>query len=188
YLDVPFQHGSPTVLKRMRRPAHAENSLRRIAEWRAQCPDLTLRSSFIVGFPGETDAEFDELLDWLDAAQLDRVGCFEYSPVDGAAANALANPVPEELRRHRYERFMQKAVAISRARLARQVGRTLTVLIDSVANGGAIARSAGDAPEIDGVVRICGAQRLRAGTFARVVVTGSTDHDLLAEPAAAGTA
>jgi len=178
YLDIPFQHGSPAVLKRMRRPAHAENTLARIAEWRAQCPDLTLRSSFIVGFPGETEAEFEELLAWLEAAQLDRVGCFKYSPVEGAAANALEGHVPAAVQEERYQRFMELAAAISAQRLERRVGRRMRVLIDSVTGGAALARSEADAPEIDGVVRIAGAGAIRAGEFADVEIVGSSAYDL----------
>jgi ribosomal protein S12 methylthiotransferase len=178
YLDIPFQHASPTVLKRMRRPAHAEDTLRRIEAWRAQRPDLTLRSTFIVGFPGETDAEFEQLLAWLGAAGLDRVGCFQYSPVEGAAANAIAEPVPDELKQERYERFMQKAGEISGARLAARVGQRCRVLIDSIQDGVAIARSAGDAPEIDGVVRIRGGARLKVGEFAAVEITAAGTYDL----------
>jgi ribosomal protein S12 methylthiotransferase len=157
YLDIPFQHGSPTVLKRMRRPAHAEDTLARIAAWRAACPALTLRSTFIVGFPGETEAEFGELLDWLEEAGLDRVGCFKYSPVEGAAANALAAHVPPEVQEERYARFMERAAAISTRRLAARVGERMRVLVDTVAVGAAVARSEADAPEIDGVVRIVAA-------------------------------
>jgi ribosomal protein S12 methylthiotransferase len=146
YLDIPFQHGSPTVLKRMKRPAHAENTLDRIHAWRKVVPQLTLRSSFIVGFPGETEAEFNEMLDWLDAAQLDRVGCFRYSPVDGATANELPGAVAPEVMDERYERFMEKAAAISEARLAAKVGTEATVLVDSVDGSKAIARTQGDAP------------------------------------------
>jgi ribosomal protein S12 methylthiotransferase len=178
YLDVPFQHGSPSVLKRMRRPAHAENTLKRIAQWRAQCPDLTLRSTFIVGFPGETEAEFAELLAWLEEAQLDRVGCFKYSPVEGAAANALGNHVAPAVQEERYGRFMERAAAISAARLAARVGRTQRVLIDAVAEGAATARSEADAPEIDGVVRIADARRVRVGDFADVEIVGSSAYDL----------
>ena len=186
YLDIPFQHGSPSVLKRMRRPAHAENTLKRIESWRAQCPDLTLRSTFIVGFPGESDAEFEELLQWLDAAQLDRVGCFKYSPVDGAAANALAGAVPVAVMEDRHRRFMERAAAISAARLARRVGQTCQVLVDRIEQGMAIARSAGDAPDIDGVVRVRGARGLRSGEFATVRITAADDYDLEAAPAAPG--
>jgi ribosomal protein S12 methylthiotransferase len=181
YLDIPFQHGSPTVLKRMRRPAHAENTLARIARWRAQCPDLTLRSTFIVGFPGETEAEFAELLAWLEAAQLDRVGCFKYSPVEGAAANALADHVPPAVQEERYGRFMERAAAISARRLAARVGRTMRVLVDAVADGAAIARSEADAPEIDGVVRIADAGSGSVGDFADVEIVGSSAYDLVAE-------
>jgi ribosomal protein S12 methylthiotransferase len=178
YLDIPFQHASPAVLKRMRRPAHAEDTLRRIESWRAQRPDLTLRSTFIVGFPGETAAEFEELLVWLDAAALDRVGCFKYSPVKGAAANAIAPAVPEELKEERYQRFMLKAGQISSARLAARVGQKCRVLIDSIEDGVVIARSAGDAPEIDGVVRIRGGARLKVGEFATVEITAAGTYDL----------
>jgi len=178
YLDIPFQHGSPAVLKRMRRPAHAENTLARLARWRALCPELTLRSTFIVGFPGETEAEFEELLDWLEAAQLDRVGCFKYSPVEGAAANALAPHVPAAVQEERYGRFMQRAAAISARRLAARVGRRMRVLVDAVSAGTATARSEADAPEIDGVVRIADAGRLRVGEFAEVEIVGSSAYDL----------
>jgi ribosomal protein S12 methylthiotransferase len=191
YLDIPFQHGSPSVLKRMRRPAHAENTLKRIDSWRATCPDLTLRSTFIVGFPGETDAEFEELLQWLDAAQLDRVGCFKYSPVAGAAANGSAAAVPDEVMEERHQRFMERAsrallmAAISSARLARRVGQDCRVLVDRIEGGMAIARSAGDAPDIDGVVRVRGAQGLRIGEFATVRITAADDYDLEAVVAGA---
>jgi ribosomal protein S12 methylthiotransferase len=188
YLDIPFQHGSPSVLKRMRRPAHSENVLRRIAAWRQQCPDLTLRSTFIVGFPGETDAEFEELLSWLDEAQLDRVGCFKYSPVEGAAANALAGHVPAEIQEERYARFMERAAGISARRLARRVGTRTHVLVDSVGGDGAVARSEADAPEIDGVVRIAAAQGIRAGDWAEVEITSSDTYDLCAELVSSSTA
>ncbi len=178
YLDVPFQHGSPTVLKRMRRPAHAENTLARIARWRAQCPDLTLRSTFIVGFPGETEAEFEELLAWLEEAGLDRVGCFKYSPVEGAAANALGSHVPPAVQEERYRRFMERAAAISAQRLAARVGRRMRVLVDTLADGTATARSEADAPEIDGVVRIADAGDVRVGDFADVEIVGSSAYDL----------
>ncbi|HEX5207457.1 MAG TPA: 30S ribosomal protein S12 methylthiotransferase RimO [Steroidobacteraceae bacterium] len=178
YLDIPFQHGSPSVLKRMRRPAHSEDVLRRIAAWRQLCPDLTLRSTFIVGFPGETELEFEELLAWLDEAQLDRVGCFKYSPVEGAAANALAGHVPAEIQEERYARFMQRAAAVSAGRLARRVGSRMRVLVDSVGDEGAVARSEADAPEIDGVVRIAVAGKLRPGDWADVEVTSSDTYDL----------
>jgi ribosomal protein S12 methylthiotransferase len=178
YLDVPFQHASPRILKLMKRPANAENTLARILAWRAICPDITIRSTFIAGFPGETDAEFDELLAFLDEAQLDRVGCFAYSPVEGAAANALPDPVPRDVREDRQARFMQTQARISAARLQKKVGRTLDVLVDAIDGDTAIARSAADAPEIDGVVRIARGGKLQVGAFARVVVTGADAHDL----------
>jgi ribosomal protein S12 methylthiotransferase len=178
YLDIPFQHGSPSVLKRMRRPAHAENTLERIRAWRAECPDLVIRSTFIVGFPGETGSEFEELLDWLDEAQLDRVGCFKYSPVEGATANALAEHVPAEVQQERYERFMERAAEISKTRLAARVGRRMRVLVDSVDKGTTIARSEADAPEIDGVVHVRGAKLLRPGDWADVEITSSDAYDL----------
>jgi len=178
YLDIPFQHASPAVLKRMRRPAHAVNTLERIRAWRHACPELTLRSTFIVGFPGETEAEFSELLAWLDEAQLDRVGCFKYSPVEGATANALTGHVPPQLQEERYARFMERAARISAARLARRVGTRLRVLVDEVGADGAIARSAADAPQIDGVVRIAAAPGLRAGEFAQVEIVAADAYDL----------
>ena len=183
YLDIPFQHGSPTVLKRMRRPAHAEDTLARIAAWRRAVPELTLRSTFIVGFPGETEAEFAELLAWLDAAQLDRVGCFKYSPVAGATANELPGAVAPAVMEERYARFMEKAAAISARRMAAKVGRDVTVLVDRVDGAQAIARTMGDAPEIDGVVNVKKARGLQAGEFARVKITAAGTYDLAAEPA-----
>ncbi len=188
YLDIPFQHGSPSVLKRMRRPAHSEDVLRRIAGWRRECPELTLRSTFIVGFPGETEREFEELLEWLEEAQLDRVGCFKYSPVEGAAANALDGHVPAQIQEERYSRFMERAAAISAARLARRVGTRLRVLVDSVGEQGAVARSEADAPDIDGVVRIAAAGGLRPGDWADVEVTASDTYDLFARLEAAAVA
>jgi ribosomal protein S12 methylthiotransferase len=179
YLDVPLQHGSPRVLKAMRRPAASEKALERIRRWREICPGVTLRSTFIVGFPGETEAEFEELLDFIEAAQLDRVGCFAYSPVEGAAANALPDPVPEEVKAERLERFMTLQAKISADRLQQKVGRTLTVLVDGLDDDGAvIARSSADAPEIDGVVVIEDGQGLEAGTFADVRITAASEHDL----------
>jgi ribosomal protein S12 methylthiotransferase len=183
YLDIPFQHGSPTVLKRMKRPAHAENTLERIHAWRRVVPELTLRSSFIVGFPGETDAEFEQLLDWVDEAQLDRVGCFKYSPVNGARANDLPDPVASEVMDERYARLMERAAAISETRLAAKVGGEMKVLVDRVAGNDAIARTAGDAPEIDGVVNVKQARQLRAGEFATVRITAAGTYDLAAVPA-----
>jgi ribosomal protein S12 methylthiotransferase len=179
YLDIPFQHASARILKLMRRPAAAENTLERIAAWRKIVPDITLRSTFIVGFPGETEKDFEELLRWLEIARLDRVGCFEYSPVEGAAANALAEtPVPDEIKKERRERFMELAAEISERRLAEKVGRTLRVLVDKVEDGVAIARSAGDAPEIDGLVRVAPAGRLKVGEFADVRIVASGPYDL----------
>ncbi|TVQ49546.1 MAG: 30S ribosomal protein S12 methylthiotransferase RimO [Gammaproteobacteria bacterium] len=178
YLDIPFQHASPRILKLMRRPAAAENTLARLAAWRSICPDLTVRSTFIVGFPGETEAEFQTLLDWLAEAQLDRVGCFAYSPVAGAAANALPDPVPEEVKQARRARFMQAAAEISAARMAAKIGRTLQVLIDEVDDTGAIGRSAADAPEIDGVVHVAPDPALRAGEFCEVEILSADTYDL----------
>ena len=178
YLDVPFQHASPRILRLMKRPASAENTLERIRAWRAACPELTIRSTFIVGFPGETEREFEELLSFLAEAQLDRVGCFAYSPVEGAAANALPDSVPEAVKEERRARFMQAQAEISAARLRAKVGRTLRVLIDVAGADGAVARSTADAPEIDGVVRLRGSKKLKAGEFAEVIVEGSDEHDL----------
>jgi ribosomal protein S12 methylthiotransferase len=181
YLDIPFQHASPRILKLMKRPAAAEKTLERIRAWRAACPDITLRSTFIAGFPGETEAEFEELLAFLREARLDRVGCFAYSPVEGATANSLPDPVPEEVREERRARFMQLQAAISRDKLRAKVGRTMEVLVDEVAGREAIARSAADAPEIDGTVRVKGAPRgTRPGDRIRVRITGSDEHDLTA--------
>src|SRR5262249_53170605 len=164
YLDVPFQHASPRILRLMKRPASSEKNLERIGAWRAECPDITVRSTFIVGFPGETGAEFEELLAFLRAAELDRVGCFAYSPVEGARANALPGAIPDAVKEERRARFMQVQGEISRAKLARKVGRTLEVMVDEAAAGGrAIARSHADAPEIDGVVRVKGAQHAKPG-------------------------
>jgi ribosomal protein S12 methylthiotransferase len=178
YLDIPFQHASPAVLKRMRRPAHAEDTLKRIHGWRRECPELTLRSTFIVGFPGETEADFETLLSWLGDAQLDRVGCFKYSPVEGAKANALDGAVTEEIKDERYARFMERAAAISTARLAKRVGQRLKVLVDRVSDGIALARAAGDAPEIDGVVRIPASSATRPGEFVEATITSADTYDL----------
>jgi ribosomal protein S12 methylthiotransferase len=180
YLDVPFQHASSRILRLMKRPANAEGTLRRIEAWRAARPDIVIRSTFIVGFPGETEREFDELLAFLDAAQLDRVGCFAYSPVDGATANALRDPVPENVKEDRRARFMTAQARISTLRLARRVGQTTTVLVDAHDGETAIARSAADAPEIDGTVRVSSGRSLKAGAFARVTITGASEHDLTA--------
>ena len=184
YLDVPFQHASPRILKLMRRPANAQDNLDRIRSWRSICPELTIRSTFIVGFPGETAAEFSALLEFLEAAELDRVGCFAYSPVAGAAANALPDPLPEAIKEERRARFMATQARISARRLAAKVGRELKVLVDAVEPGRAIARSAADAPEIDGSVIIEDGRALAVGEFVRVRVVGSSEHDLRARRAA----
>ena len=182
YLDIPFQHGSPGVLKRMKRPAFAENTLERIRTWRGICPELTIRSTFIVGFPGETEAEFQELLDWLGQAQLDRVGCFEYSPVAGAAANVLADPVPDDVKADRYARFMKAQARISKARLKSKVGRTLDIIVDGTDEDGVqVGRSSADAPEIDGKVYLSCEIALKPGQIVRAKVIESNDHDLHAE-------
>ncbi|KAF0809519.1 MiaB-like tRNA modifying enzyme YliG [Alcanivorax sp. S71-1-4] len=180
YLDIPFQHASPRILSLMKRPAHAENTLERIRRWREICPDLTLRSTFIVGFPGETDEDFELLLDWLEEAELDRVGCFTYSAVDGAPANDLPDPVPEEIAAERLERFMNVQARISARRLARKVGRDIEVLIDEVDDEGAIGRSQADAPEIDGLVYLNGETDLTPGQRVWARVEHSDEHDLWA--------
>ncbi|MFJ1300553.1 30S ribosomal protein S12 methylthiotransferase RimO [Pseudomonadota bacterium AL_CKDN230030165-1A_HGKHYDSX7] len=181
YLDIPFQHASPRVLKLMKRPAFEDKTLARIKKWREQCPDLTLRSTFIVGFPGETEDDFKYLLDWMSEAQLDRVGCFQYSPVEGAPANLLADQVPDEIKQDRWERFMAHQQAISTARLAKRVGREIDVLIDEVEEDGAIGRSSADAPEIDGCVYVTTDQAVKPGDIVRVRVTDSDEYDLYAE-------
>jgi ribosomal protein S12 methylthiotransferase len=179
YLDIPFQHAHPDVLKRMARPAAGARTLDEIARWRAACPDLTLRSTFIVGFPGETEAEFAHLLDWLDAAQLDRVGCFRYENVAGARANALPGHVPEEVKQERWERFMAKAQAISAAKLAARVGTRVDVIVDAVDAEGATCRTRGDAPEIDGNLYIdAGFEHLEPGDVLRVEVDEASEYDL----------
>ena len=181
YLDVPLQHASPKILKAMKRPANAENTLQRIAHWRTICPDITLRSTFIVGFPGETEQDFEELLQFLEAAQLDRVGAFAYSPVEGAKANELPNPVPEDIKEERLERFMVTQQAISEAKLKYKIGKTLTVLVDEITEDGvALARSAADAPEIDGLVIVEDGADLMVGEFTEVQIIGATEHDLIA--------
>ncbi|HEX5125611.1 MAG TPA: 30S ribosomal protein S12 methylthiotransferase RimO [Rhodocyclaceae bacterium] len=182
YLDVPFQHASPRVLKSMKRPASAENNLERIRRWRAICPDITIRSTFIAGFPGETEAEFEELLQFLGEAQLDRVGCFAYSPVEGAAANDLPNALPQEVRDERRTRLMQFQEDISTQRLEAKIGREIVVLVDDIDEEGAIARSEGDAPEIDGLVIIPEGHDMEVGKFYRVRVSDCDVHDLYAEP------
>lgn len=180
YLDIPFQHASPRILKLMKRPGAVDKVLARVKSWRAVCPELTIRSTFIVGFPGETDAEFEELLDFLREAQLDRVGAFAYSPVEGARANDLPDPVPDEIKEERLERFMEVQAEISAERLDRKIGRRITVLVDQVDADGAVARSAADAPEIDGVVHVDNGQKLRPGQFAEVDVIHADQHDLFA--------
>ncbi len=180
YLDIPFQHASKRILKAMKRPAAAENNLERIKAWRAICPELTIRSTFIVGFPGETEADFQELLDFLGQAQLDRVGCFTYSPVDGARANELADQVPEHVKQERQQRFMEKQAQISAQRLQAKVGSRQTVLVDEVTPEGAVARSKGDAPEIDGNVFIDGATHLVPGQFVEVEIEEADEYDMWA--------
>ena len=185
YLDIPLQHAHPDVLKRMKRPASGEKNLERILSWRKACPDLVIRSTFIAGFPGETNEEFQYLLDFLDEAQIDRAGCFAYSPVDGAMANQLENPVPDAIREERRARFMAKAEQISIQRLSKKVGKRIQVLIDRVDESGGIGRSIGDAPEIDGLVRVLPAskpsKRYRTGEIIRATVISSQGHDLIAE-------
>ncbi len=181
YLDIPFQHASPRILKAMKRPAFEDRTMARIHRWREQCPDITLRSTFIVGFPGETESEFQYLLDWMSEAQLDRVGCFQYSPVEGASANALEGAVPDEVKQERYDRFMAHQQAISTERLARKVGKEFDVLIDEVDDEGAVGRSSADAPEIDGNVFVDSAVPLKPGDMVRVRVTDSDEYDLWAE-------
>jgi len=183
YLDIPFQHASPRILKLMKRPGAVDKTLERVQRWKAMCPDLTIRSTFIVGFPGETEAEFEALLDFLDEAQLDRVGAFAYSPVDGAAANALPDPVPEEVKQERLARFMEKQAAISAARLEAKVGTVQRCLVDLIEDDIAVARSSADAPEIDGLVHIQnGAEAgLKPGQVVDVEITESDEHDLFGD-------
>lgn len=181
YLDIPFQHASPKILKDMRRPAHAEKVLERLSQWRELCPEIAVRSTFIVGFPGETEEEFETLLDFLEEAQLDRVGAFAYSPVEGAPANQLANPVPEDVKEERLERFMELQAEISANKLSSLMGKTLEILIDEVGEGLSIGRSYRDAPEIDGQVIIEG-KELLVGEFVKVMITHADEHDLWGEP------
>jgi len=181
YLDIPLQHASTLVLKAMKRPASSENTLARIAHWRDLCPDITIRSTFIVGFPGETEDEFEELLSFLQAAKLDRVGCFQYSPVDGAKANELADPVPEEVKEERYHRFMQLQADISRDKLRAKIGSHQTVLIDEINDKQIVARSMSDAPEIDGLVFLPPNSDVKIGTRVEVTITNSDDYDLYAD-------
>ena len=184
YIDVPFQHASPRILKLMKRPASGEDNLARIRAWRTICPDVTIRSTFIAGFPGETEDEFRELLDFLEAAELDRVGCFAYSPVQGAKANELPGALSNEVREERRERLMHLQEKISARRLKRKLGKTIEVLVDELKAGGAVGRSAADAPEIDGVVHIEDGPKLKPGDWTQVKVTRSDAHDLWAsEPA-----
>jgi ribosomal protein S12 methylthiotransferase len=180
YLDVPFQHAHPDTLRRMARPAHAEKTLDRIAEWRGICPDITLRSTFIVGYPGETEAEFQHLLDWMDEAQLDRVGCFQYENVDGARSNALPDHVTEEVKQDRWDRFMAKAQAISAAKLAAKVGQVMDVIVDDIDEDGiATCRTKADAPEIDGNLFIDeGTEGLSVGEIVSVEVDEAGEYDL----------
>ncbi len=178
YLDIPFQHASPTLLRKMRRPGQVEKTLERIKSWREQVPNLTIRSTFIVGFPGETEEDFQELLNFLEEAQLDRVGCFQYSPVDGAKANDLPNPVPDEIKQERYDRFMQLQQRISTERLKLKVGQTLQVLIDEVDEEGAIGRCFADAPEIDGCVYLNGEEDVKPGDLVNVLIEHSDEYDL----------
>ncbi len=182
YLDIPLQHGAPRILSLMKRPAATEKVLDRLARWRAVCPELVLRSTFIVGFPGETEDDFAQLLAFVEAAQLDRVGCFAYSPVRGATANDLPDPVPEAVKEERRARFMELQERISAAKLAAKVGTTMTVLVDEVGDDAVITRGPGDAPEIDGAVIIPGAWEIDPGDFVEVRITGSDEHDLYAEP------
>jgi ribosomal protein S12 methylthiotransferase len=180
---MPLQHGSQKILKAMKRPAATEKVLDRIARWRETCPELTLRSTFIVGFPGETEDDFDQLLEFIQEAQLDRVGCFAYSPVEGATANALPDQVPEEVKQDRLARFMEIQAEISRNKLATQVGNRMIVLVDEVHDNNLVTRGPGDAPEVDGQVIIDGAwEDIAPGDFIEVEVTGYDEHDLFAEP------
>ena len=183
YLDIPFQHAAPAVLRRMKRPANDAKVLARVKAWRDVCPNLAIRSTFVVGFPGETEADFQYLLDWLDEAQLDRVGAFRFEPVEGATANALSDHVPEEVKEERYARIMERTAAISAARLAAKVGRTLDVIVDVVDDeGGATGRSAADAPEIDGEVFLRDAGHLSVGDIAPVLIEDADAHDLYGVP------
>ena len=181
YLDIPFQHASPRILKLMKRPAFEDKTLARIKQWRETCPDLAIRSIFIVGFPGETEAEFQYLLDWMTEAQLDRVGCFQYSPVEGAPANALDGAIPDEVKQERWERFMAHQQSISAARLQKRIGQKTQVLIDEVNDDGAIGRSYSDAPEIDGCVYVSTDRRLKPGELVDVEIMDADEYDLYAD-------
>jgi len=180
YLDIPFQHASPSILKAMKRPAHSENTLERIRKWRAICPDITLRSTFVVGFPGETDSDFNYLLDFMHEAQLDRVGAFAYSAVDGAKANALPNPVAEAVKQERLEKFMAVQAVISANKRQKLIGTDMVVIVDEVSESGIIARSKADAPEVDGIVHIPELAELQPGDFVEVTITAADEHDLVA--------
>ena len=180
YLDIPFQHASPSILRAMKRPASSENVLKRIKKWREICPDITLRSTFIVGFPGETDDDFNQLLDFLVEANLDRVGCFSYSPVEGASANQLAEQIPEDLKEQRMQRFMELQAEISQSKLNKKIGQTIQVMVDETDEEGVIARSKSDAPEIDGLVFVNSDKKYEAGTLLDVKITDSSEHDLFA--------
>ena len=185
YLDIAFQHASRSVLKLMKRPAHSEKALQRISKWRSICPDLTIRSAFIVGFPGETDEDFQELLDFLDMAQIDRAGCFQYSDVEGATANAIEGQVPESLKQERFDVFMQHHLEISKNSLAAKVGQSVRVMIDAAEDEVALGRTEGDAPEVDapevdGVVEVTGcAEHVMPGEIISVEITESTEYDLI---------
>lgn len=182
YLDIPFQHASPRILKAMKRPAFEDKTLARIKKWREICPELTIRSTFIVGFPGETEEDFQYLLDWMSEAQLDRVGCFQYSPVEGAPANELADPVPDDVKQDRWERFMAHQQAISAARLQTKIGKEISVLVDEIdEDGDAIGRSSADAPEIDGCVYLSSEKTLKPGDLVCAVVTDADEYDLWAD-------
>jgi ribosomal protein S12 methylthiotransferase len=183
YLDVPFQHASPHILKAMKRPASGENNLNRIRAWREICPELTIRSTFITGFPGETEADFEQLLDFLQEARLDRVGAFAYSPVEGAVANALPGQVPEDVKQERLARFMEVQARISASKLQQKLGQTMLVLVDEADDENAVGRSMADAPEIDGVVYLEGGAGLLPGDLVEVEITGADEHDLYAGPA-----
>jgi ribosomal protein S12 methylthiotransferase len=178
YLDIPFQHGSPKILKAMHRPAAAENTLTRIQKWREICPEIAIRSTFIVGFPGETDDDFEVLLDFLSEAQLDRVGCFQYSPVAGAHANALDDHIPDEIKQERWDRFMQTQQGISQKKLQSRIGHTLEVLIDEINSDTTIGRSYADAPEIDGNVIIVNSTKQQPGTLVNVTIDRADAYDL----------
>jgi len=181
YLDIPFQHASPRILKAMKRPAFEDKTMARIKQWRATCPDLTIRSTFIVGFPGETESDFQYLLDWLSEAQLDRVGCFQYSPVEGAPANALEGAVPDEVKQERWDRFMAHQQAISASRLQQKIGREIDVLIDEVSDDGIVGRTSADAPEIDGCIYVDTERTLKPGDIVKVRVTEADEYDLWGE-------